>query len=395
MPRPNDECPMTLGMNRLRQLRWKLFLSHMLIVVIGVVVLLATAFFIAGAQLGETALSVSAVFGASASPPTAIVPASVSLQERFQDVVESSLLIAGFAALAAATVVSLYVARRIVEPLQELSLVSRRLAQGYYRERTAIQSDDEMADLSSSINQLADALEQTEQRRLTLLADVAHELRTPLTTIEGYMEGLIDNVIEPEPETFALIQHEATRLKWLIQELALLSRAEAGQLRVETKPVELQQILLNVVAQFRPQFFAQELHLSLELPEIPVIVRADADRIEQVLINLLANALQYTPPRGVVTIRVTPSEYFVEIAVRDSGIGIPPAHLPHIFERFYRVDKSRTRKSGGTGIGLTIARHLVYAHGGEIWAESEGIGRGTTFYFTLPLEEISERAPVL
>lgn len=364
----------------------------MLIVAIGVVVLLATAFFIAGARLTETPDSVSAVSGIanSATPPnsTLLIPA----QDRFQIVVEQSLLIAGFAALAAAIVVSLYVSRRIVEPLQELSLVSRRLAQGYYRERTYIQSDDEMAGLSSSINQLADALEQTEQRRLTLLADVAHELRTPLTTIEGYMEGLIDSVIEPEPETFTLIQHEATRLKWLIQELALLSRAEAGKLRVDTKPITLQEVIQNVVTQFRPQFVAQELVLNLDLPDAPIIVRADADRIEQVLINLLANALQYTPPHGTVTLAAEPSDYFVQVTVRDSGIGIPVEHLPHIFERFYRVDKSRARTSGGTGIGLTIARHLVYAHGGEIWAESEGVGHGASFYFTLPLEPVSELA---
>lgn len=380
-------------MNQLRQLRWKLFLSHMLIVGIGVVVLLATAFFIASAQLGETPLGGSDAFGVSeTTAPAQTTPITVSNQERFQTVVETSLLVAGFAALAAAVVVSLYVSRRIVEPLQELSLVSRRLAQGYYRERTVIQSDDEMADLSSSINQLAEALEQTEQRRLTLLADVAHELRTPLTTIEGYMEGLIDSVIAPEPETFAMIQHEATRLKWLIQELALLSRAEAGQLRVDTKPIAVQEIVQNVVTQFRPQFVAQDTRLDLEMPDAPVIVHADADRIEQVLINLLANAVQYTPEGGTVTIEVTPADYFAQLSVRDSGVGIPPEHLPHIFERFYRVDKSRARTSGGTGIGLTIARHLVYAHGGEIWAESQGVGHGATFYFTLPVEEM-ERVP--
>jgi signal transduction histidine kinase len=368
-----------------RQLRWKLFFSHMLILGIGVIVLIATAFFLASAPLAmETPTSVSDVLRQNVPAPSASPPAG---QERFQIVVEQSLLIAGFAALAAAVVVSLYVSRRIVEPLQELSLVSRRLAQGYYRERTAIQSDDEMADLASSINQLADALEKTEQRRLTLLADVAHELRTPLTTIEGYMEGLIDGVIAPEPETFTLIQHEATRLKWLIQELALLSRAEAGQLRVECKLLDLKAPILNVVAQFRPQFTAQEVTLNLDLPPEPVMINADSDRIEQILINLLGNALHYTPPGGHVRLRVMPSDYFVQIEIRDTGIGIPAEHLPHIFERFYRVDKSRARTSGGTGIGLTIARHLVYAHGGEIWAESEGAGRGATFFVTLPLPE--------
>jgi histidine kinase len=201
------------------------------------------------------------------------------------------------------------------------------------------------------------------------------------------MEGLIDGVIAPEPETFTLIQHEATRLKWLIQELALLSRAEAGQLRVECKLLDLKAPILNVVAQFRPQFTAQEVTLNLDLPPEPVMINADSDRIEQILINLLGNALHYTPPGGHVRLRVMPSDYFVQIEIRDTGIGIPAEHLPHIFERFYRVDKSRARTSGGTGIGLTIARHLVYAHGGEIWAESEGAGRGATFFVTLPLPE--------
>jgi histidine kinase len=294
-------------------------------------------------------------------------------------------LISAFAALAAAVVVSLFVSRRIVEPLQELSSVSRRLAQGYYRERTTIRSEDELADLSQSINQLAEALEQIEQRRLALLADVTHELRTPLTTIEGYMEGLIDGVIAPEPQIFAMIQHEAVRLKWLTEELALLSRAEAGQLRVAPQPSELPGLLEHVAAQFMPQFNAQDVLLELRLPpELPTII-ADPNRLEQVLINLLANALRYTPAGGRVALVAEAHDFFVQIAVQDTGVGITAEHIPHIFERFYRVDKSRARKSGGTGIGLTIARHLVYAQGGEIWVESAGLGYGATFYFTLPV----------
>ncbi len=374
-------------MSWLRHLRWKLFVSHMLIIVIGVVVLLATANFLAVTNLAQVA---PPSLGSAASETGQVSPGPAqsdvtSQQEQFRTVVDTALLIAGFAALAASVVVSLFVSRRIVEPLQELSIVSRRLADGYYRERTSIQSDDELADLSQSINQLAEALEQTEQRRLALLADVAHELRTPLTTIEGYMEGLLDGVIAPEPQTFAMIQHEAVRLKRLIEELALLSRAEAGQLRVLPQPVELPPLIEHVAAQFQPQFAAQEvqfeLHLEDELPE----AFADPDRLVQILINLLANALRYTPSGGQVIVSATANETFVRVGVRDSGIGIPAKHLPHIFERFYRVDKSRARRSGGTGIGLTIARHLVYAQGGEIWAESEGPGRGATFYLTLPL----------
>ena len=372
-----------------RQLRWKLFISHLSVLLVGVVMLLTTAHFFSTVLLSpENPLgfnSTGAETAPFASSPGPSEPLTV--QEGFQSVLDQSLLIAGFAAFAAAVAVSVYVSRRIVDPLQELAQVSRRLSQGYYHERTFIRSDDEFAALSASLNQLAEAIERTEQRRLGLITDVAHELRTPLTTIEGYMEGLIDGVIQPEPQTFAMLQHEAVRLKWLIEEMALLSRAEAGLLRVEPKPIDLHTVIEYVAAQFQPQFVSQELTLVLELPRNLPVVLADPDRIEQILINLLANALQYTRSGGSVTILAESFDYYVRVAVRDSGIGIPPEHLSHIFERFYRVDKSRARTSGGTGIGLTIARHLVYAHGGEIWVESEGQGKGTTFYFTLPVHE--------
>lgn len=370
----------------LRHLRWKLFISHLSILVIGLIVLLATAHFLAGTQLlPQPALSL----GQSASETGqvgATEPApSVNQQEHFQAVVDQGLLISAFAALAAAVVVSLFVSRRIVEPLQELSFTSQRLARGHYHERTSIRSDDELADLSQSINQLAEALEQTEQRRLALLADVAHELRTPLTTIEGYMEGLIDGVIAPEDHIFTMIQHEAARLKWLIEEMALLSRAEAGQLRVMPRPIMLINTIRHVAAQFQPQFNAKGVHLTITIqPDLPAIV-ADPDRLEQIMINLLSNALRYTPAGGAVTLAAAAHDFFVQISVRDTGLGITSEHLPHIFERFYRVDKSRARQSGGTGIGLTITRHLVYAQGGEIWAESAGAGQGTSFYVTLPV----------
>jgi signal transduction histidine kinase len=377
-------------MGWLRHLRWKLFVSHLLIIVIGVIVLLATAHFLAGTQLAqETQLSLGQAASETGRLATDAPPAHApTQQERFQAVVDQGLLISAFAALAAAVVVSLFVSRRIVEPLQELSFTSQRLARGHYHERTSIRSDDELADLSQSINQLAEALEQTERRRLALLADVAHELRTPLTTIEGYMEGLIDGVIAPEAQIFAMIQHESIRLKWLIEELALLSRAEAGQLRVAPRPTELTMPIERVVAQFQPQFAAKHIQLVLNIPpELPEVL-ADPDRLEQIVINLLANALRYTPSGGCVTIMAEAHDFFVQVGVRDTGIGISVEHLAHIFERFYRVDKSRARQSGGTGIGLTIARHLVYAQGGEIWVESAGPGQGTTFYLTLPVHDL-------
>ncbi len=368
----------------LRTLRWKLFISHVVVIAIGVAILLPTAQFFARNPTFQS--SDTSLFSDLASPTSASARTSAP-SDTEQSAVDQALLIAGFAALAAAAIVSLFVSRRIVEPLQELALVSGRLTQGYYRERTTIQSDDELAHLSRSINQLAEALEKTEQRRLGLITDVSHELRTPLTIIAGYMEGLIDGVIQPEPQIFAMVHHEAVRLKWMTEELALLSRAEAGQLRVEPRMIVLAIVMERVAAQFQSQMASQGLALHVDIPsELPPVM-ADPDRVEQILINLMTNAVQYSPPGGTIKLFARLLDPFIEVGVVDSGIGIASEHLPHIFERFYRVDKSRARQSGGAGIGLTIARHLVYAQGGEIWAESEGPGRGSTFRFTLPVFE--------
>ncbi len=369
------------------QLRWKLFISHLVIIIIADVVLLATAGFIARIGLVYAVpLNVGAAAAETGRLPAAGAAAATSTPlEQFQTVLQQALLVSGFAALAAAVVVSLFVSRRIVEPLLTLSIVSRRLAQGFYRERTRITSDDEIAQLSRSVNQLADALDQTERRRLALLADVTHELRTPLATIGGYMEGLLDGVIDPSPQTFSLILHESNRLQRLIEDLELLSRVEAGQLPVVARRTDLRRLLEEVAAQFEPLFRANQVTLSLHLDIQLPLVWADPDRVNQVLINILSNAYRYTPAGGRVTLVADVADKTVIVAVRDTGIGISPEHLPHIFERFYRVDKSRARQSGGSGIGLAIARHLVYAQGGEIWAESEGPGKGTTFCFTLPV----------
>jgi histidine kinase len=365
------------------QLRWKLFFSHLVIIVIANVVLLATANFIASIGLVNAApFTVGAETG---QIDAAGAGNGAPLLQQFQTVLQQALLVSGFAALAAAVVVSLFVSRRIVEPLLTLSTVSRRLAQGYYRERTRISSDDEIAQLSQSVNQLADALDQTERRRLALLADVTHELRTPLATIGGYMEGLLDGVIKPSPQTFNLILQESSRLQRLIEDLELLSRVEAGQLPVVARRTDIRQAIEEVGAQFEPLFAANQVTLLLDLDERLPLVWVDPDRVDQVLINVLSNAYRYTPTGGTVTVRAADAGQMVLVGVRDTGVGIAAEHLPHIFERFYRVDKSRARQSGGNGIGLAIARHIAYAQGGEIWAESAGEGQGAVFYFTVPV----------
>ncbi|WP_031461117.1 sensor histidine kinase [Chloroflexus sp. MS-G] len=373
-------------MKWLHQLRWKLFVSHFIIVLMAYVVLLAAANVLT--SLGWTSfapLTLGAAAAETGQIHSGVTNEAVALQEQFQSVVQQSLLISGFAALTAAVLVSLFVSRRIVEPIQTLSNVSRRLAQGLYRERIYLQADDEIAQLAQSVNQLAEALDQTERRRLALLADVTHELRTPLATIGGYMEGLVDGVVSANPATFNLILRETRRLQRLIEDLELLSRVEAGQLPVVARAIDLRSVLEAQIAQFEPLFSSNQVTLSLDAPEQLPQVWADPDRVAQVLINILANAYRYTPAGGQVTVQVSTDDQEVRVAVIDSGIGIAAEHLPHLFERFYRVDKSRARNSGGSGIGLAIARHLIYAQGGEIWAESDGIGKGARFIFTLPL----------
>lgn len=373
-------------MKWLHQLRWKLFISHLIIVLMAYVVMLAAAYVLT--SLGMTTFAPLTLGSAAAETGQLNANAAgeaAELQEQFQSIVQQSLLISGFAALAAAVVVSLFVSRRIVEPIQMLSQVSRRLAQGFYRERTAVNADDEIAQLAQSVNQLADALDQTERRRLALLADVTHELRTPLATIGGYMEGLVDGVVSANPATFNLILRETRRLQRLIEDLELLSRVEAGQLPVIARAIDLRSVLEAQIVQFEPLFSSNQVRLSLDAPDQLPLVWADPDRVAQVLINILANAYRYTPAGGSVVVEVRADDHEVRVAVIDSGIGIAAEHLPHLFERFYRVDKSRARNSGGSGIGLAIARHLIYAQGGEIWAESDGIGKGARFIFTLPL----------
>lgn len=368
-----------------RQLRWKLFVSHAVIIMIAVAVLLGAAQVLVRSSIVDRSPLLIMLEPAPAERVVVTGAAEDAIQERFETILEQALLVAGFGALVAAVLVSLFVSRRIVEPLQDLTAVSRRLAQGYYRERTEIRSDDELAELSQSINQLAEALDQTEQRRLALIADVAHELRTPLTTIEGYMEGLLDGVVAPDEQTFTLVRHEAARLRRLTEELGLLSRAEAGELANRPRATRPDTLLQGLLARFQQQFDACAVDLRLELPPDPPQIYADPDRVAQVVINLLQNALRYTPEGGSVVVALAPFEEYVRISVSDSGIGLAPEHQALIFERFYRVDKSRARASGGTGIGLTIARHLVYANGGEIWAESAGLGQGATFHLTLPV----------
>lgn len=309
-----------------------------------------------------------------------------TLFESFRASMFESLGYAITASVLAALLVSLFLSRRIVAPVRTLTEASQHIADGHYEKRVDVNGSDEIAQLATSFNQMATQLEQVESMRRQLIGDVTHELRTPLTSIKGYMEGLVDGVLPSTPETFDQIHREADRLSRLVDDLQELSRIEAKAYSLDLRPVAVTNLVQTTVKRLSPQATTRRITLRSNLPaDLPPLL-ADEDRITQVLVNLVANAIQYTPEGGDVTISTARVDDEIHISVKDTGIGIPPEHIGNLFTRFYRVDKSRSRQAGGgSGIGLTIAHHLVEAHGGRIWAESQGDGQGSTFTFSLKM----------
>jgi histidine kinase len=369
-------------LERVRQrLVVKLFLSYLIVIIVGVISLFFAAQLSAPSALASHAERMQQMLHMMGRGQVLIE----DLNESFAQAVNQILLVAAGAALLTAVVISTFVTRRLVRPIQRMKVASERIASGEYEERVDVSGEDELSALAQSFNRMAQTLAETEERRRQLIGDVAHELRTPLANIKGVMEGLADGVLSADPATFYQVEREVTRLQRLVQDLEALSRAEAGQLMLEREPLEPTRFIEDAAARLRSQYREKEVALELQLASPLPTVSADKWRMTQVMTNLLGNALQYTPPGGRVTVTAGREKEALVVRVADTGTGISSEHLPHVFERFYRADKSRARAGGGSGIGLTIARNLVEAHGGRIWAESGGPGQGSVFTFTLPL----------
>jgi len=366
----------------------KLFLSYLVVILVGAVVLgLATRLTVPEAFNRHMGLGQGAGQGAGQGMMQGNGTGNGMMSDlfiNFQASFNEAMLLALLAAGAVAILVSLLLSRGVVAPVRVLTSASRRIASGHYGERVQASGSDELGHLAHSFNQMAEKLEQVEAMRRQLIGNVSHELRTPLTAIKGSMEGLMDGVLPATPETYQQIYQEADRLAHLVDDLQELSRVEAGAYPLDLRPVAVQMLVQTTLKRFAVQAQAKRIELRSNLPTDLPPVLADQDRITQVMTNLVGNALQYTPEGGYVTILSTRHGDEINISVTDTGIGIPAEHIPHLFTRFYRVDKSRSRQAGGgSGIGLTIARHLVEAHGGRIWADSDGEGEGSTFTFTL------------
>ena len=306
----------------------------------------------------------------------------VDLQESSLPSINRFLIWSGVLAAGAAVILTFFLSRRILAPVESLSRAARDLARGDFSQRVDVKSKDEVGELAGAFNSMAQELADAEAVRRNMVADVAHELRTPLSNLRGYMEAIKDGLVKPDATTIDTMHEEVAVLTRLIEDLQELALAESGQLDLDFQPCDLADLTRRAVTAYGPKAEEAGVAIVLDLPDSAPL-RGDPGRLGQALRNLLTNAVNYTPAGGVVTVSVSTSGDDLELRVSDTGPGIPEDQIPHVFERFYRVDKSRSRATGGTGLGLTIARRLVEAHGGRISLESR-VGHGASFCIILP-----------
>ena len=308
------------------------------------------------------------------------------------DATNRSLLLAGVTAGAAGILLVSLFSRRALSSVRALNVAARGLAMGDLSQRVPTSGRNEIGELSRTFNHMAEALQRAETQRRNLVADVAHELRTPLTNVQGYVEAVRDGVLEPDSATIETIHQQLLYLARLMDDLRLLAETEAEDFRLTIEKDSLVEVVESSVEAFRPRADAKGVALRSESPADFPQARLDRTRVAQVTGNLITNALRHTPAGGEVTVSIkVVGDSVARVTVADTGEGIPPEDLPYVFERFYRADPSRTRSTGGVGLGLTIAKKLVDAHGGSISAANT-TGSGSRFVVDLPLAGPSEQA---
>jgi signal transduction histidine kinase len=292
-----------------------------------------------------------------------------------------------FGALAAAGVVALLataaLSRRILKPVEELTAAARRMERGDLAAQVDVRTQDEIGELGRAFNSMAQARARAEELRRRMVGDIAHELRTPLTNLRAQLEAIEDGLLEPDAATQASLREEAELLERLVDDLQELALAEAGQLKLELAAVSVDEAARVSIAALKSTSDSAGVRLESEVPmDLPPAL-ADWKRVGQILRNLLSNAITHSPRGGTVRVGAEENGSVIQVSVRDQGPGIAPEHLPRIFDRFYRADASRSRTTGGAGLGLAIVRQLARAQGGDARVESEP-GKGASFFFTLP-----------
>jgi two-component system sensor histidine kinase BaeS len=303
------------------------------------------------------------------------------LHHMFLHAIHQYLLLSMLLGLGAATLLGFFITRKVMRSLTEMNLVTRRLAAGDYSERVRVTTRDEVGELGRAFNQMVGSLERIEQMRKELVANVAHELRTPLNNLRGQLEAIQDRLISPSPETINALHEEVLRLVRLVEALHRLSQIDAGTEVMRREQFDLRSLIGEIVEKERGRFEEKAIRLSIDAS--PVSVVGDVDQMVQVVRNLIQNVLQYTPRGGEASLRMKIEDRGVRLSFINSGEGIRREDLPHIFERFYRGEKSRSRESGGAGIGLAIVKQVVEAHGGSVGAES--VPGKTEIWMRLPL----------
>jgi len=313
--------------------------------------------------------------------------AGIEMEEDYLQRARRSLLWAGIAAGVVAILLSFVLIRQLTGPLRKLDAAVRRIAAGTFDHRVDIVSSDEIGRLASSFNEMASSLASSEQVKKRLIADISHELRTPITAVRTTLEGLRDGLIQPSQETLTALHDKVLLTTRLVQDLHQLALADTGRLSIHPSPTSIAQLLETIVETIGVQLEDERIDLVRAIdPDLP-LVHVDAHRIEQVLLNLLSNAIRHTPEGGRILVRATQDRRSLRVEIQDSGPGLSASDVRHVFDRFYRADASRA-SAAGAGLGLSIAKVLVEAHGGTIWAENASEG-GARFGFTLPVSRES------
>ena len=314
---------------------------------------------------------------------TGAPPAQRAIEAQYLERVNLSLLAAALGGVVVALVLGLFVARTLTRPLRELTGATRALARGKLQQRVDVKTTDEIGELAQAFNQMSADLARAQQARKQMTADIAHDLRNPLTVLGGYLESLTDGKLNPTPERFATMQAEVAHLQCLVDDLRTLSLADADELRLHKEPTRVVDLLERVAASYQNQAEAQQIRLGVQVDANLTEIALDPARMEQVLGNLVSNALRYTSEGGEIQLNGGQAEGGALLEVVDNGSGISPEIVPHIFERSFRGDSSRSGDE--SGLGLAIAKSIVELHGGEIGVESEA-GQGCRFWILIPVE---------
>ena len=316
--------------------------------------------------------------------PASALGALTTVQNRFLSQVNITIIGVTILGSVIAILVASFLAQKTVAPVQALALASQRIAAGDYSQRVIANGADEIVEMAHSFNTMAEELENQRDLRHRSMADLAHELRTPLTVLQIELESIEDGLSVPTPEVVKGLQTEVIHLKHLVEDLRTLSLMDAGELEMVFQTIDLVELVKGIVNRFQGPAAEKEIQLLTEIEPLQLQVKADDHRLAQVLINLMSNAIRHAPDGGFVTVSLYRAQDKAVVTVRDNGEGIDAEHIPHIFERLYRAENARDRLSGGSGLGLSIARSLVEAHGGNIWVQSEK-NQGALFGFSIPL----------